>query len=402
MTKKTPKAKSPTHSKTSAPLLPSKKEAELRANLESLNKGIANVRDDTKLTKESLAALKEFNPDLYREIGQLYRENVRMNCESNLFYNKYQLNKSLIMGFKAYDRGQNVDYFLKIDDVLGLNDDNFLDGELKRSETIEEYLKILEINPDKFFRDIGMDPDGLLLYADDRADNTDKFAIDKIYHVSSPTKLTAQEFARKFEDFKEVFSDEIAATFDAARKLGLDDVPSEYKNLLNLEDKMVSVINSENTIVNSNKARVYISNLIMRARARKYRWLNETIPELQRKKAEVIQTNQEYDTATAKLEELNAKIEKATIEYDAKRAETTALTDKQLANLERIRNLETERGPKKQEGAKVEGDASINPEEDKPQQKPDENEELPPNKTKSNLFQPGNPGGPGRGHKKAK
>lgn len=287
-------------------LLSTKGEVEVRSALESINGLTDQLQKDKTLIKESIVALKEFNPELYQEINQIYKEALKTNIQNRLFFNKYQVNKALIYGFRAYDKNETTNYFLKVDDVLGLTDANFVDGTLSTTETIEEYLKVLEIDSNKYFRDMEMDPNSLLLYVDDKADLTDKFAIDSIYHITSPTKLTAIEFKRKFKDYTDKFPDEISATFEAARKLSMD-IPDEFRAVLNMEDRFLSILNSENKMISGNKARLYLSLLIIRSMAKKYNMIVERLPILKQQKEE--------------LDGVGTKIDDITKLYDIKKKE---------------------------------------------------------------------------------
>lgn len=330
-TKTMPQAKK--NLKSSQPvILKQKDEVELKGSLDVVNSETEKLREDGRSISDSLKALKEFNPELYDDIKELYNEALRVNKANKVFYNKYQINKALIYGFKAYDRSDKKDYFAKIDDILGLNEDNFIDGKPTNNETIEEYLKVLEITTESFFRRIENDPDDALVYVDDKADLTDKFNIDKIYHIGSPTKLSALEFSRRFSDYAEKFPDEVSATFAAARELGMN-IPDEYRALLNLEDKMISIINSENKMISSNKARVYLSLLIIRSQAKKYNWIVSTTPVAIHTKAQLEDLEKQYADSETKLAEITKKIEEKNLEFGNMTIEKVTSLAKSLSSL---------------------------------------------------------------------
>lgn len=304
MTTKTTKTmKTPIASKTKQHISP-KRENEIKAGLNSLNNGLKNLNDDKDVIKESINRLKESDPETYHDIDQIYHNIKKLNMESNRFYNKYLLNKVITMAFKAYDRQQTTNYFLKLDYILGIGDYDFSEGKLQTNKSLEFCLDVLDINTDRFFYDIDTNPDELLLYVDNRADNVEDSIVRTIEQATSLTKSTTSKFIKKYDDFKTGTLDEIKAIFAAARELGDEDIPTEYKDLLNLEDKLETVINNTYMAVDSNKARVYLSNLIMRTRARKYKWLNDQIDDLETKKEAAIV--------------LIAQLKKDTADFDAK------------------------------------------------------------------------------------
>ncbi len=258
---------------------------------ESINPATTIKKNPNEPHPESvLGIVKEKAPSAYFNFRMLYKQTME-------FYSEMQ-DASVITIRKAnsdyhsrHDIKDAVDIWPKIDMILKKGD-------------LAEYLAVLDLTMPDFQAETRNDPDMFEIIINNKADDIEISMVDSIKTISGADKNAKHRYVETGRILKEdvnKYFDEMSAKFDQVRNLEAALKSPEIRELLESEDRIIDIKNLLLGIALVNKARLYLSFMIWRGKAKEWTEL----------KADIINKKGEIDTLVDEISDKKSEKEEA-------------------------------------------------------------------------------------------
>ena len=294
---------------------------------DQLEENAKNLKEEKDAVVESINKFAEFDAESADEIKQLYKDIRTATKYARSAFSKYRIDTlAYNVERKLRERASTTDdFFDQIENIIAGAD-------------IDKAMRELGISPAIYISNLKTNPDYLLITVNDKASDTEKFAMSHQANIQTPTKLSLVQLMAEYENEKKDLKNDLGNIFAAAREINPNPIP-EYKALLNTEDRLIAYTNDEDELVQASHNRVLLTLAIIRGYAKQFRDLQIAIEKLKKDQHKIEDDlgvwRTAYENSTSILNAKAAEIEAAD-KLIEKKNETLTNLDTEISSQDKV------------------------------------------------------------------